>query len=45
MSQKYPPDIVKRIVEDDTEHEYSLLSIDEKGSAEKKREMTIKHNK
>lgn len=45
MSQKYTSDVVKRIVEDDTGHEYSLLSIDEKKYAKKKREMTIKHNK
>ncbi len=45
MNQKYTPAVVKRIVEDDTNHEYSLLFIDEKGSAKKKREMTIKHNK
>ena len=50
MAQKYTEQVVRKIVEVDTNHEYSLIDIDlvAKKDAEsgkkKKREMTIKHN-
>ena len=50
MARKYPNHVVKEIVEVDTNHEYSLLSIETKGGKHPstgkamKRKMTLKHN-
>ena len=50
MTRKYPNPVVKEIVEVDTNHEYSLLSIETKGKKHPstgkaiKRKMTLKHN-
>lgn len=50
MTQKYPDHMVRKIVEDDTNHEYSLLSIESKGKKNPntgkymKRKMLLKHN-
>ncbi|MEA3397778.1 MAG: hypothetical protein U9R05_09990 [Chloroflexota bacterium] len=50
MKQKYPNDLVKKIVEIDTNHEYSLLSIESQGKKNPKtgktmkRKMTLQHN-
>lgn len=49
MKQKYPDKLVKKIVEEDTNHEYSLLSIQSKGKKNPttgknmKRKMSLKH--
>lgn len=42
MKEKYPNDLVKKIVEEDTDHEYSLLSIESQG---KKNPLTGKTKK
>ena len=42
MSIKYTNDAVRKIVENDTDHEYSLLNIDERGTLNTK---TGKRNK
>jgi len=50
MKLKYPDSLVKKIVEDHTNHEYSLLSIDSRGKKNPltgeviKRKMIIRHN-
>ena len=50
MKQKYPNDLVKKIVEEDTDHEYSLLSIESQGKKNPltgktmKRRMSLQHN-
>lgn len=50
MKQKYPSSLVKKIVEEDTDNEYSLLSIENQGKKNlhtgktMKRKMTLKHN-
>ncbi len=50
MKQKYPDNAVKKIVEDDTNHEYTMLSIESQGKKHPlagkkiKRKMTLQHN-
>jgi len=50
MKQKYPNHLVKKIVEEDTDHEYSLLFIESQGEKNPltgktdKRKMTLQHN-
>ena len=50
MKQKYPNNLVKKIVEEDTDHEYSLLSIESQGKKNPrtgktmKRRMSLQHN-
>ena len=50
MKQKYPDNLVKKIVEEDTDHEYSLLSIESQGKKNPltgktlKRRMSLQHN-
>ena len=50
MGQKYTEPVVRKIVEADTNHEYSLIDMDLVGKKDeetgktKKREMTVKHN-
>jgi predicted Zn-ribbon and HTH transcriptional regulator len=45
MSQKYTWPVMKQLVEIKTDNEYSLLELDEKATAIKKRHMKIRHNK
>lgn len=51
MKQKYPNYLVKKIVEKDTDHEYSLISVESQGKKTPhtiktmKRKMLLKHNK
>ncbi len=50
MKQKYPNHVVKKIAEEDTGHEYSLLSIESQGKKDPltgktmKRKMSLQHN-
>jgi len=50
MGQKFTEPVVRKKVEEDTNNEYSLLSLEQKGKRcgktgkVKKKEMTIKHN-
>ena len=50
MKQKYPNHLVKKIVEEDTDHEYSILSIESQGKKNPltgktmKRRMSLQHN-